>query len=42
MHASDHPHDHGPSVDTLYDVLDDDGTNAVLAGNAAALYGLEV
>ena len=41
MFASDHPHEHGDGhLDTLLDVLDDDGRDAVLHGNAAALYGL--
>jgi uncharacterized protein len=41
MFASDHPHEHGEgNLDTLLEVLDDDGREAVLHGNAAALYRL--
>jgi uncharacterized protein len=41
MFASDHPHEHGDGhLDTLLDVLDDEGRDAVLHGNAAALYRL--
>jgi uncharacterized protein len=40
MYASDHPHRHGGSVDALLDLLDEDGREAVLSGNAAELYGL--
>jgi predicted TIM-barrel fold metal-dependent hydrolase len=39
--ASDHPHEHGEgNLETLLDVLGADGRDAVLHGNAAALYGL--
>jgi predicted TIM-barrel fold metal-dependent hydrolase len=39
--ASDHPHEHGDGhLDTLLDVLGDDGRDAVLHGNAASLYRL--
>jgi predicted TIM-barrel fold metal-dependent hydrolase len=39
--ASDFPHEHGDgNLDTLLGVLDDAGREAVLRGNAAALYGL--
>ena len=39
--ASDFPHEHGDgNLDTLLEVLDDAGREAVLRGNAAALYGL--
>ncbi len=41
LHASDYPHDHGPSAQALYDVLDEEATDAVLAGNAAAFYRLD-
>jgi uncharacterized protein len=41
MFASDHPHEHGEgNLDTLLDVLGDDGREAVLHGNAAELYRL--
>ena len=40
LHASDYPHDHGPSVESLYDTLGEDERRAVLHGNAAELYGL--
>jgi uncharacterized protein len=39
--ASDHPHQHGEgNLETLLDVLDDAGREAVMHGNAAALYRL--
>ena len=39
--ASDFPHEHGEgNLDTLLEALDDAGREAVLRGNAAALYGL--
>jgi predicted TIM-barrel fold metal-dependent hydrolase len=40
LYASDHPHRHGGGIEPLLDVLDDAGRRAILAGNAAALYGL--
>lgn len=40
MYASDFPHDHGDSVEALYDVLDEKESEAIFAGNAAALYRL--
>ena len=40
MYASDHPHRHGGTVDALLDVLDEDGREAILFGNATELYGL--
>jgi predicted TIM-barrel fold metal-dependent hydrolase len=41
MFASDHPHDHGGGGAALLGVLDDDGRDAVLRGNAARFYSLE-
>jgi uncharacterized protein len=41
MFASDHPHDHGDGGEALLGVLDDDGRDAVLRGNAAHFYSLE-
>ena len=39
--ASDHPHRHGEgNLETLLDVLDDAGRDAVMHGNAEALYRL--
>jgi uncharacterized protein len=40
LHASDFPHEHGNGLDTLLGVLDEEGREAVLRGNAAAFYGL--
>jgi predicted TIM-barrel fold metal-dependent hydrolase len=41
LFASDHPHRHGDgNLETLLEVLDDAGREAVMHGNAAALYGL--
>jgi uncharacterized protein len=40
MYASDHPHRHGGGIEALLDLLDEDGRRAILAGNAADLYGL--
>jgi predicted TIM-barrel fold metal-dependent hydrolase len=41
LFASDHPHRHGDgNLETLLEVLDDGGREAVMHGNAAALYGL--
>jgi uncharacterized protein len=41
-YASDYPHHHGDGLRVLLDRLDDDAHDAVLAGNAATLYGLSV
>lgn len=41
-YASDYPHDHGDGVSALLGQLDDPARQAVMAGNAAALYGLEL
>jgi uncharacterized protein len=38
LHASGHPHDHGPDGDLLLDVLDEAGRDAVLDGNAEAFF----
>ncbi|HEY7620158.1 MAG TPA: amidohydrolase family protein [Solirubrobacteraceae bacterium] len=41
LFASDHPHRHGDgNLETLLEVLGDTGRDAVMHGNAAALYGL--
>jgi uncharacterized protein len=40
LHASDYPHEHGPSVQALYEALDEGQTHAVRGANAAQLYGL--
>jgi predicted TIM-barrel fold metal-dependent hydrolase len=40
LYASDYPHDHGPSGEALFDVLDAASRQAVLDGNAAELYRL--
>jgi predicted TIM-barrel fold metal-dependent hydrolase len=40
LYASDHPHRHGGGIGPLLDLLDEDGRHAVLARNAADLYGL--
>ena len=40
LYASDHPHRHGGGIEPLLDVLDEDARHAILAGNAAELYGL--
>jgi predicted TIM-barrel fold metal-dependent hydrolase len=40
LYASDHPHDHGPSGERLLAAVDDPAREAILAGNAAALYSL--
>lgn len=40
LHASDHPHDHGPGAERLYGVLDEPALEAVRNGNAAAFYRL--
>jgi predicted TIM-barrel fold metal-dependent hydrolase len=39
LYSSDHPHRHGDGGERLLAALDDAGTEAVLRGNAAALYG---
>jgi uncharacterized protein len=39
-YASDYPHQHGAGVAALLDEMDPDDRDAVLHGNAAALYGL--
>jgi hypothetical protein len=41
LFASDHPHRHGDgNLETLLEVLGDAGRDAVMYGNAAALYSL--
>jgi uncharacterized protein len=40
LYASDHPHRHGGSIDPLLEVVSDDAREAILAGNARALYDL--
>lgn len=40
-YASDYPHDHGAGPSALLDVMDPAGRDAVLYGNAAALYRLD-
>lgn len=40
LYASDHPHVHGPGAELLLSLLDDEGTEAVLRGNAMELYRL--
>jgi predicted TIM-barrel fold metal-dependent hydrolase len=40
MYASDHPHDHGPSIGVLDEVLGDDERRAFRTDTAAAFYGL--
>jgi predicted TIM-barrel fold metal-dependent hydrolase len=41
FYASDVPHEHGEgNLGVLLEALDDPGREAVLRGNAAALYGL--
>jgi predicted TIM-barrel fold metal-dependent hydrolase len=41
VYASDFPHEHGDgNLEALFEVLDADGREAVLRGNAAALFGL--
>lgn len=39
-YGSDYPHEHGPGPEALLAEMDDAGREAVLHGNAAALYGL--
>jgi uncharacterized protein len=39
LYSSDFPHQHGDGVERLLDALDDDAREAVLHGNAEALYG---
>jgi predicted TIM-barrel fold metal-dependent hydrolase len=41
LYASDYPHDHGDGPRRLLDALDAGAREAILAGNAAELYGLE-
>ncbi|WP_214403513.1 amidohydrolase family protein [Pseudonocardia lacus] len=41
LHASDHPHDHGPGGERLLAVLTDDERDRVLRGNATAWYQLD-
>jgi predicted TIM-barrel fold metal-dependent hydrolase len=38
LHASDHPHDHGPGAARLLELLDEPDREAVLRGNAGAFY----
>ena len=40
-YASDYPHDHGAGPAALLDEMNPEGREAVLYGNAAALYGLD-
>ncbi len=41
MYASDYPHDHGDDgIETLLNVLGNDGSEAVLRGNANDFYRL--
>jgi uncharacterized protein len=42
MFASDYPHDHGDGGEGLLGALDDEGRDAVLRGNAADFYSLDV
>lgn len=42
MFSSDHPHAHGSDPPALLEVLDEEGREAVLRGNAAAFFGLDV
>ena len=39
-YASDYPHEHGDGLPALLDQLDEEASRAVMAGNAAALYGI--
>jgi predicted TIM-barrel fold metal-dependent hydrolase len=39
-YASDYPHEHGDGLPGLLDQLDEDAGRAVMAGNAAGLYGI--
>jgi nitrite reductase/ring-hydroxylating ferredoxin subunit len=41
LHASDHPHHHGPGVERLFDVLDGPATRAVLSANAESFYRID-
>jgi hypothetical protein len=41
MHASDHPHDHGPGAARLRAVLTEDERAAVMGGTAATWYRLD-
>jgi uncharacterized protein len=40
MYASDYPHRHGPSIELLDEVVDDEARRGIRWGNAAELYGL--
>lgn len=40
--ASDYPHDHGDGLAALLDQVGDEARRAILAGNAAGLYGLSL
>ena len=40
VYASDYPHDHGAGPAALLDEMDLDAREAVLCGNAAAMFGL--
>jgi predicted TIM-barrel fold metal-dependent hydrolase len=40
LHASDHPHDHGPGEERLLAALSDEERTAVLSGNAEGFYRL--
>jgi uncharacterized protein len=39
-YASDYPHEHGDGLPALLDQLDEPTSHAVMAGNAAAVYGI--
>ncbi|HEY7968008.1 MAG TPA: amidohydrolase family protein [Solirubrobacteraceae bacterium] len=41
MHASDFPHEHGPSAQATYALLGEEAREAVLDSNAAEFYGFE-
>jgi uncharacterized protein len=41
LHASDYPHDHGPSGDALLEVLGEEEKEGLLRGNAAEFYRLD-
>ena len=40
VHASDHPHAHGPGTEAVLDVLDEAEAAAVLRGTAQELYDI--